>query len=85
MLAISGVHAFYGNIEAQVSLENVGNNPFGGNIIMNGNGGVIIRGNVVINGGGMIIGPGGVRAIGAGNGNTTSYQLKVQRLLNGKA
>jgi hypothetical protein len=56
-----------GVIEVQVSLENLVANPFGPNIIVNANGGIVIRGNVVINGG-VVIGPNGVR-INGGNGN----------------
>jgi hypothetical protein len=56
-----------GVIEVQVSLENLAANPFGPNIIVNANGGIIIRGNVAINGG-IVIGPNGMR-INGGNGN----------------
>jgi hypothetical protein len=57
-----------GKVEAQLTLENFGANPFGGNIIINGNGGVIIRGRVQIQGGGIVMGPNGVRINGSGNG-----------------
>jgi hypothetical protein len=40
-----------GLIEVQASLENLAQNPFGGNVLINGNGAMIIRGNVIINGG----------------------------------
>jgi hypothetical protein len=53
-----------GDIEMQVSMENLTANPFGGNVIING-GAVIIRGNVNVRG--MIIGPNGVRMNGGGN------------------
>ena len=66
-----------GQIEAQVSVENVGGNPFGGNIVVNGNGGVIIRGNVIINGGGIVINGNGVRINGNGGGNTNDLPSLV--------
>ena len=56
-----------GVIEVQVSLEDLAANPFGPNMIVNANGGIIIRGNVAINGG-IVIGPNGMR-INGGNGN----------------
>jgi hypothetical protein len=46
-----------GNIEMQLALENLTPNPFGGNVVVNGGGGVVIRGNIngriVINGNGI--------------------------------
>lgn len=59
-----------GNIEANISLENMFPNPFGANIVVNGKGGVVIRGNVIINGGNMVIGPNGVRISSSGTGST---------------
>jgi hypothetical protein len=59
-----------GNIEAQVTLVNLGPNPLGNNIIINQGGGIVIQGNIQIQGGGgIVIGPNGVRINGAGNGN----------------
>ncbi|MBI2808331.1 MAG: hypothetical protein HYX68_25365 [Planctomycetes bacterium] len=64
-----------GGVEMQVSIENLTANPFGGNIVFNGNGGVIIRGNNVrIQG--MIIGPNGVQ-INGGAGNANANELPV--------
>jgi hypothetical protein len=54
-----------GNLQIQVGLDNLTPNPFGGNVVINGNGVVMIRGNVFIKGGGMVIGPNGVRVNGA--------------------
>ncbi len=78
-----------GEVEVQVSIDNMSPNPFGGNIIVNGNGGVIIRGNVVINGGGMVIGPNGVRINGTGNNgdlpdllDAKGQKFRVANLLN---
>lgn len=53
-----------GNLEIQLTMENLTPNPFGEQIIFNGRGGVMIRGNV---NGGVVIGPNGVRINGNGN------------------
>jgi len=55
-----------GDIELQVSLDNLTPNPFGDNVIING-GNIIIRGNVNVQG--MVIGPGGIR-INGGSGSS---------------
>ncbi len=54
-----------GDIEVQVSMDNLTPDPFNGAIVVNGNN-VIIRGNVAIRGG-IVIGPNGVRMSGTGN------------------
>jgi hypothetical protein len=55
-----------GDIELQVTLDNLTPNPFGDNVIING-GNIIIRGNLNVQG--MVIGPGGVR-INGGSGSS---------------
>ena len=52
-----------GHLELQITMNNLTPNPFGNNVIFNGNGGAIIRGNVGFKGG-MIVGPNGVRING---------------------
>jgi hypothetical protein len=54
-----------GDIEIQVSLENLARDPFGGNVAINRMGGVVIRGNMNAR---IVIGPNGIMQFnGAGN------------------